>query len=113
MSTKKKKKSIFKRVLKYTFRAIGIVILFFLTWSLMPLKQTTKTIEPRPDTRYWSMQDGYKYDQGEYSSVHEYVDLLKGEYKFIENAGHIIWWDKPNEYNQTILNFLTEETTKR
>lgn len=52
-----------------------------------------------------------QYDQGEYSSVYEYVDLLKGEYKYIENAGHAIWWDKPNEYNQTILNFLNFENT--
>lgn len=47
-----------------------------------------------------------QYDQGDYSTVYEYADLLKGEYKFIENAGHIIWWDKPGEYNQTIMNFL-------
>lgn len=55
-----------------------------------------------------------QFDQGEYSSVYEYVDLLKGEYKFIENAGHIIWWDKPTEYSQTILSFLNgEKTTNR
>lgn len=54
-----------------------------------------------------------QFDQGEYSSVYEYADLLKGEYKFIENAGHIIWWDKPNEYNQTILNFLSGNKTKK
>ncbi|MFZ2784282.1 MAG: alpha/beta hydrolase [Sediminibacterium sp.] len=47
-----------------------------------------------------------QYDQGEYSTAFEYVDLLKGEYKFIENAGHIIWWDKPEEYTTTISNFL-------
>mgnify|MGYP003832575237 FL=1 len=52
-----------------------------------------------------------QYDQGEYSSVYEYADLLRGKYVFIENAGHILWWDKPNEYNQTILNFLNEERT--
>jgi proline iminopeptidase len=55
-----------------------------------------------------------QFDQGEYSTVYEYADLLKGEYKFIENAGHIIWWDKPNEYNQTIINFLNSgKTTTR
>lgn len=53
-----------------------------------------------------------QYDQGEYSSVYEYADLLNGEYKFIEDAGHIIWWDKPNEYNQTILNFLGVKKTQ-
>lgn len=47
-----------------------------------------------------------QYDQGEYSSVFEYVDLLKGEYQFIENAGHIIWWDKPQEYNRYIVEFI-------
>lgn len=50
-----------------------------------------------------------QYDQGEYSSVFEYVDLMKGKYCFIENAGHIIWWDKPKEYNKAILDFLVEE----
>ncbi len=49
-----------------------------------------------------------QYDQGEYSSVYEYADLLKGKYVFIENAGHIIWWDKPNEFNKEIINFLTK-----
>lgn len=53
-----------------------------------------------------------QYDQGEYSSVYEYADLLKGKYIFIDNAGHIVWWDKPNEYNQTILNFLGGKKTK-
>lgn len=48
-----------------------------------------------------------QYDQGEYSSVYEYADLLKGEYKFIENAGHIIWWDKPSDYSSIIGNFLS------
>jgi len=48
-----------------------------------------------------------QYDQGEYSSVYEYADLLKGEYRFIENAGHIIWWDKPNVYGITIAKFLS------
>lgn len=47
-----------------------------------------------------------QYDQGEYSSVYEYADLLKGEYKFIENAGHIIWWDKPMEYKKSIILFI-------
>jgi len=50
-----------------------------------------------------------QYDQGEYSSVYEYADLLKGEYKFIEGAGHIIWWDKPNTFNQHIIQFLMDK----
>ncbi|MCY1660229.1 alpha/beta hydrolase [Chryseobacterium sp. SL1] len=51
-----------------------------------------------------------QYDQGEFSAVFEYADLMKGKYVFIENAGHIIWWDKPSEYNKTILDFLKDET---
>lgn len=49
-----------------------------------------------------------QYDQGEFSSVYEYADLLKGKYVFIGNAGHIIWWDKPNEFNKAIINFLAK-----
>lgn len=47
-----------------------------------------------------------QYDQGEYSSVYEYADLLNGKYVFIQDAGHIIWWDKPDEFNCEIMNFL-------
>ncbi|MBL7932839.1 MAG: alpha/beta hydrolase [Bacteroidia bacterium] len=50
-----------------------------------------------------------QYDQGDYASVFEYADLLKGRYHFIENAGHIIWWDKPGEYTQSIIHFLQEK----
>lgn len=47
-----------------------------------------------------------QYDQGDYAAVFEYADLLKGRYQFIENAGHIIWWDKPLDYTQHIIHFL-------
>lgn len=50
-----------------------------------------------------------QYDQGEFSSVYEYADLLKGKYIFIEHAGHIIWWDKPKEFNKEIINFLEND----
>ena len=60
MTTRKKKKSLFIRILKYTLRTIGLIILFFLAWSLIPLKQTIKPLQPRPDTHYWAMKDGYK-----------------------------------------------------
>lgn len=49
-----------------------------------------------------------QYDQGEYSSVYEYADLLKGKYVFVVNAGHIIWWDKPDIYSSTIMKFLKD-----
>ncbi|HMY84228.1 MAG: alpha/beta hydrolase [Saprospiraceae bacterium] len=52
-----------------------------------------------------------QYDQGEYSSVYEYVDLLKGNYIFIEDAGHIIWWDKPNEFNRSVIEFLMKKSS--
>ena len=60
MATEKKKKSLFRRILKWTFRTIGIILLILIIWSLIPLKQTIKPIQPRPDTQYWAMQDGYK-----------------------------------------------------
>lgn len=50
-----------------------------------------------------------QYDQGDYSSVYEYADVLHGKYIFIENAGHIIWWDKPAEYSRCIINFLNNK----
>jgi proline iminopeptidase len=52
-----------------------------------------------------------QFDQGEYSYVYEYCDLLNGKYVFIENSGHIIWWDKPIAFVQTILNFLEDNKT--
>jgi len=60
MALEKKKKSLFRRILKYTFRTIGVVILIFLIWSLIPLKETIKPIQPRKDTKYWTMKNGYK-----------------------------------------------------
>ena len=53
-----------------------------------------------------------QYDQGEYASVYEYADLLRGKYVFVENAGHIIWWDKGEEYVYTISNFINDSTGK-
>lgn len=26
---------------------------------------------------------------------YEYADLFKGQYTFIKDAGHEIWWEKP------------------
>ena len=60
MTMVKKKKSILRQIFKYTFRAIGVVILIFIIWSLLPLRETIKPITPRPDTKYWTMHDGYK-----------------------------------------------------
>ena len=60
METNKKKKSLFKSIIKYSIGAIGIVLLIFIIWSLIPLKQTVNPIKPRQDTEYWMMKEGYK-----------------------------------------------------
>jgi len=60
MTTVKEKKSLFRRIVKYSLRTIGIVLLIFIIWSLIPLKQTINPIKPRQDTEYWAMKDGYK-----------------------------------------------------
>lgn len=44
-----------------------------------------------------------------YSDAYEYVDLFpNARYQFIPDAGHIIWWDKPEIYHNQISKFLTE-----
>lgn len=44
-----------------------------------------------------------------YASAYEYVDLLpNGEYAFIEDAGHVIWWERPDALIRAIEAFLTE-----
>ncbi len=43
-----------------------------------------------------------------FSSAYEYVDLYKNSaYKFIENAGHEIWWEQKERYLQVISHFLS------
>ena len=43
-----------------------------------------------------------------YAAAYEYTDLApQGEYRFIEGAGHIIWWDRPDRYVEEIASFLT------
>ena len=42
-----------------------------------------------------------------YAAAFEYVDLFpQAEYRFIEDAGHIIWWDRPEAYLEAIGGFL-------
>ncbi len=82
MMKEKKKHSILKKIIKWTFRTIGILVLIFLVWSLIPLNQTIKPIKPRPDTKYWTMQDGYKIAytkiEGDTSNTHPVVIFLHG-----------------------------------
>ena len=78
----KKKQSLLRKILKWIFRTIGILILILLIWSLIPLKQTIKPIQPRPDTKYWNMQGGYKIAytkiEGDTSHTHPTVIFLHG-----------------------------------
>jgi len=44
-----------------------------------------------------------------YAATYEYVDLLpNGRYVFVEDAGHLIWWDRPERYLAEIEAFLAE-----
>jgi proline iminopeptidase len=45
-------------------------------------------------------------DQAGFGTAYEYVDLFRGRYVFIEDAGHIIWWDQPDRYVTEISEFL-------
>lgn len=77
-----KTKSLFRRIIKWTFRSIGIILLIFLVWSLIPLKQTITPIQPRPDTKYWTMQHGYKIAytkiEGDTANIHAPIIFLNG-----------------------------------
>lgn len=42
-----------------------------------------------------------------YPMVYEYVDIFpNAEYRTIENAGHILWWDRPEAYVEAIGDFI-------
>jgi proline iminopeptidase len=44
-----------------------------------------------------------------YAAVYEYVDLFPdATYRFLEGAGHEMWWDRPDDYVDAIAAFLTE-----
>jgi proline iminopeptidase len=44
-----------------------------------------------------------------YSEVYEYVSLFpNATYRFMPGAGHIIWWDKPEDYRLAIQSFLSD-----
>lgn len=44
-----------------------------------------------------------------YGDAYEYVDLFpNARYQFVRDAGHIIWWDKPDAYRQHIEQFIAE-----
>lgn len=68
--------------------------------------------DPRPlmrncQTRVLVLQGQCDYIP--YAATYEYADLfLNSRYVFIEGAGHIIWWDKPELFLQQISGFLGE-----
>ncbi|WP_100642624.1 alpha/beta fold hydrolase [Alteromonas facilis] len=41
-----------------------------------------------------------------YGVAIEFSELFGADYHFIENAGHIIWWEQPDTYYELILAFL-------
>ncbi len=42
-----------------------------------------------------------------YASTYEYVDLFpNASYVFVEGAGHILWWDRPERYAAEIASFV-------
>lgn len=44
-----------------------------------------------------------------YGDAYEYAALFpNATYEYIPNAGHIIWWDRPEEYRRLIRTFLSE-----
>lgn len=44
-----------------------------------------------------------------YAASYEYVDLFpNARYVFVEDAGHLIWWDRPERYLAEIESFLAE-----
>lgn len=46
-----------------------------------------------------------------YAGTWEYADLLpNARYRFVAGAGHILWWDRPEEYFRLIEEFLSERS---
>jgi len=49
-----------------------------------------------------------------YGDAYEYAALFpNARYQFIPDAGHIIWWDKPDTYRQYIEQFIAEPAAVR
>lgn len=50
-----------------------------------------------------------QYEYHSFGHGYEYVDLYpNSNYRFIENAGHEIWWDQKEEYIEAIAKFVQE-----
>jgi len=72
----KKQQSMLKKILKWILRAVGAIVIIFILWSLIPLKQTITPMHPRPDTKYWTMQHRYKIA---YTRVLPKRDISEGQ----------------------------------
>lgn len=79
---KKKKNSILRQIAKYILRGIGIIILIFLTWSMIPIRQTIRPIQKRAETKYWTMRDGskiaYSLLKGDSANINPPIIYLHG-----------------------------------
>lgn len=48
-----------------------------------------------------------------YGSAYEYVDLYpNSQYRFIENAGHELWWEQEEQYLKEIITFLQGDSSR-
>lgn len=46
-------------------------------------------------------------DTFDYATAYEYADLFpNAEYRFVEGAGHILWWDRPDAFAEAVEGFL-------
>ena len=44
-----------------------------------------------------------------YAATYEHAALMpRGEYRFVEGAGHVIWWERPDEMIVAIETFLSQ-----
>ena len=80
--------SLLKRIAKYTALAVGLAVLVFGVLCFIPA--------PRGD--------------GSHPATYEFAHLFpNGQYRFIEGAGHEIWWDKPEVFVEVIGRFLESD----
>ena len=71
--------------------------------------------DPRPDMRRFPgrvlVLQG-QCDFMSYAEAYEYVSLFpNARYQFVAGAGHIIWWEQPEVFVRTILDFVSEVTS--
>lgn len=49
-----------------------------------------------------------------YAAAYEYADLFpEAEYRLVEGAGHILWWDRPEAYREELAGFLSAPSMAR